>query len=133
MSHYLLDSLPHREYDIDRVENLSRTGWRRAAIDFIKIFIDFFGGMAILVFIAPASIPLPWLLLWGFFAALPDGISFLHYLWPDNKPLAAQQRFHKLIHIKQDKKETPWRLGIPFQIAVALAAIVLLNSHSLVH
>jgi len=125
-SHYMLDALPHREYDIDRVENVARVGIRAALFDFAKVFIDFFGGLIALILIAPPETVLPWLLVFGFIACVPDGISFLNFALPNNRILKRQLRFHKYIHIHPNKSDTPWRIGIPFQIAAVLAAIVLL-------
>ena len=125
-SHYMLDSLPHREYDINNVTNIATVGWRKGIRDFEKIALDISLGFLLLVFLTPNNTLLPWLLLFGFIACVPDAISFLHFLIPRNILLKNKMRFHKLIHIHENKNDTPWKIGILFQILTAFAAIVFL-------
>src|SRR3989344_8682786 len=79
-SHYMLDSLPHREYDINNVTNISTVGWRKGIGDFAKITLDICLGFLLIFLLAPNNTILPWLLLFGFVACIPDAISFLHFL-----------------------------------------------------
>ncbi len=125
-SHYMLDSLPHREYEIDNVTNIHTVGWHKTIKDFVKIAVDIVFGFILVIFAASDSAALPWLLIFGFIACVPDAISFLHFLAPNNILLKHQIRFHKLIHIHKNKNDTPWKIGILFQILTAFAAIVFL-------
>lgn len=125
-SHYMLDSLPHREYDIPNVEHISSVGWRRAVNDLAKIAFDISLGFILIILVAQNNTILPWLLLFGFIACIPDGISFLNFLLPNNILLKQQIRFHKRIHIHENKNDTPWKIGLLFQILTTIASITLL-------
>ncbi len=125
-THYFLDSLPHREYEIPHIENIRAHSFSRALPDFLKIAADICAGIFMLWLLAPPQQTPLYLIALGMAAALPDAISFLHFLAPNNAILAAQKRFHKKIHIHPEKKETPWGLGIGAQIAVVFASLALI-------
>ena len=129
-SHYMLDSLPHREYSIDNVENISVVGWHKAVIDLFKVAFDFFAGLVVLILLLPSSASLPWLMLFGFLACVPDGLSFLHFLTKKNNHLTKHLNFHKRIHIHQIKEETSWGFGIIFQVLAVISSVVFLLSLS---
>ncbi len=125
-THYFLDSLPHREYEIPNVESIRFHSFSKTLPDFLKIAADLCAGAFALWLLAPQQQAPFYLIALGITAALPDAISFLHFLTPNNPMLAAQKRFHKKIHIHQNKKETPWGLGLGTQIVVIFASIALI-------
>jgi hypothetical protein len=110
LSHYLLDSIPHAEYNIENIKNKQ---WQKAFSDFLKIFFDF---CISIIFIAVFSDNQPAIYICAFFAILPDGLSLL---FRDN--------FHKeKIHfLKYKKIPLFWR--ILSQILIVIISIILLR------
>src|SRR3989344_505790 len=100
LSHFVIDMIPHHDYDIDPLKK-----------KFYKIFLD--GAIAASVlwyFIALLPIEQQVLFaLGGFFAIFPDGLWMLHRLfgW---KLLGPYVNFHYKLHwllIQDDKKAHP--------------------------
>lgn len=110
-SHLILDSLPHKEYSIS---NIKKGDWKKSATDFLKISLDILFGILI-IFLFSKNIPLA--ILGGFFAALPDGLSFLFFVFPQMKILNFLNRFHRKTHwfeLEKIKNKIPlfWRIAI---------------------
>ena len=120
LSHYLLDLLPHAEYDI---ENIEKRRWKRAITQIARMLLDFCSGiLLILVFSNNQLI----VYICAFFAILPDGLSILN-LMRKSKILQYHSDFHqKKIHfLKYKKIPIFWR--ILSQVLVVIMSIILLK------
>ncbi|MFA5763947.1 MAG: hypothetical protein WCX27_02990 [Candidatus Paceibacterota bacterium] len=100
-SHYFLDTLPHREYDIEHFFNANKTGFKnRGSVlkFFSSISLDLVVGVliAMLFFVRDERSLL--LTLLGIFAGLlPDFFQFM-YLKFKNQPWAFFQKIHNAFH-----------------------------------
>lgn len=121
LSNYLLDSLPHTEYSI---ENIREKRWKKSLFDFLKVSLDIFFGFMLILFFSKSSL----LIFTGaFFAILPDGLTFLLFIFPNNKLLQKHFEFHKnAAHFFNNKKISNfWRVFC--QMTVIIIAILLLR------
>jgi hypothetical protein len=119
LGHYFLDLFPHIEYNI---ENIKEKQWRKALPAFLRVFIDFCLGIA-LIFIFSNNNPLVYVC--AFFSILPDGLSFLYIIWP-NKILGANYKIHTKIHFLKNKKiSTFWRIFSQV-LAVIISILILI-------
>lgn len=117
--HFLLDVLPHWEYDII-------TSKRSAAY---KVAIDITAGLFIiflcLQYFDPAQQAL---ILWGaFFGIMPDGLSAI-YFFSRGKYLRHQMRFHSFWHtlIVPMQTHPPAWLGLATESIIVLVSLFLL-------
>jgi len=115
LSHYFLDFLPHR--DLYSIENIKQRRWRKSFFDFSKIFLDISLGVLFLLIISKKII-LPF--IGGVLATIPDMLTFLYILFPQNKFLSSYNDFHKNKVQFLEKKKIPlfWRLFNQFIILV---------------
>ncbi|MCX6718158.1 MAG: hypothetical protein NTY81_00945 [Candidatus Staskawiczbacteria bacterium] len=126
ISHYLLDLLPHIEYNI---QNIEQKQWHKALPDILRVILDFCLGI-LLIFILSKNNPI--IYICAFFALLPDGLTVFNTLFP-NKILEPLQKFHieKIHFLKenpstssgQEKISTFWRIST--QVVVIIISIVL--------
>ena len=118
LGHYLLDLIPHVEYNI---EGITEKQWRKKIPVFTKIAADLLSGI-LLIFLFSKNQPI--LYICAFFAILPDGFTVLNTLLP-NKMLESHNRLHtQKIHFLKDKKISKfWR--ITGQIIVVIASLTL--------
>lgn len=124
LSHYLLDSLPHWEPELDLddfAKNIKKRRWKKVLPNSLKVFPDFFLGLLI-IFIFSKNLPLA--MAGGFLGVLPDGLMFLSLISP-NKLLKLHSKFKRKIYFPKNKK-VPLFWGIFTQILVMLAAIYFL-------
>ncbi|MFA5022689.1 MAG: hypothetical protein WC385_01880 [Candidatus Paceibacterota bacterium] len=133
-SHFLLDSIPHWDYDL-KASSLDNENplnddipiSRKAIGDWIKIFFDLFLGffLAITFFTGHGQITTLTSLLWGAFGGiLPDGFQFLAMKFK-LRPLVFFHRFHILMCSPIKIKNTIW--GPLLQALVLLLALILGN------
>jgi hypothetical protein len=121
LSHYFLDSIPHKEYSID---GISQKKWKESIPDFLKVSLDFFSGFFLVLLLSKGNLLMA---AGGFLACLPDAISFLHLVFPESRILKKHQFFHqKIIHGFSNKK-IPVFWKIFSQAAVIVAAILFLG------
>jgi len=120
LSHYFLDIFPHIEYPI---ENIKNNQWQKSFSDFLRVITDFILGVSIIFLLSDNSFKV-WIC--AFFAILPDGITFLEYLF-HNIFLKKLNSFHtKKIHFLKNKKISIfWRFLN--QIVVVIISILLLK------
>ena len=130
-SHFLLDCLPHWDYDlksatIDKVNPLNNDLpiCREAVGDFVKIGFDFFLGLSLALIFFTGHGQGYWLsiLLGAFGGMLPDGLQFL-YLKFRHEPLTFFFRFHTFMHAKTEIEDTFWGLfltGLVLILALGL-------------
>ena len=123
LSHYLLDVLPHIEYNI---ENIREKQWRQAMPDILRVTLDFCLGILLISLFSNPSTGSGQLIIYicAFLAILPDGFTVLNYLAP-NKILKIHNKLHEKIHFLKDKKISNfWRIFS--QVAVVIISIILL-------
>lgn len=117
--HYLLDVLPHWEYDI-------MTSRKATAC---KIAVDIVAGLLIIFFAMQRFDPAQQaLILWGaFFGILPDGLLAI-YIFSREKYLRRLARFHIFWHTRiiPHKTHPPLWLGITTEIIVVAISLFLL-------
>jgi len=131
LSHFVLDTIPHQEYNIDRIRTKN---WRKALPDILKIAVDFSVGMGLILYFTKFNL---FLAMAGLAALIPDGLWFLYsFIWPKNRFLAETHNLHEnKIHRKTyesapsqgvflRKAFTAWR--ICGQLIIALLAVILL-------
>ena len=127
LSHYLLDSLPQEEYSII---NIKKKLWNKAWIDFLMIFADISFGILLILLSSNNS---PLIFAGAFSALVPDGITLLQILNPQNKLINRHQKIHMKIqrtvdHLFYSKnKKAPVFWGIFSQIAIVITAIFLMR------
>ncbi len=134
-SHYILDFVPHIEYPVGAYKELSETHNLKIKkafwFDSAKILLDFILGFIFLIFFSFYS-GLPNLrlaLVGGLFGMLPDALTFLYWItpenWPTHKLLKAQYDFQ--FWIQKNTKTGPilGTLTQVFTIAIILAAFSL--------
>jgi len=110
LSHFLLDRLPHWDYNlksatIDEANPLNNNLpiCREAIGDFAKIGFDFFLGLALalLFFSSNGQSYWPSILLGALGGMLPDGLQFLYFKFR-REPLTLFFRFHAFMHAKTE-------------------------------
>ncbi len=134
LSHFLLDILPHQEYSI---LNIRHGQWQDAFTDFLKISLDLsFGFLIVILFAKNLFLGL----LGGFVALVPDGITFLSFVYPKNKLFGQIESFQdSRLHIDSVEnykiKNNPDKRFLAFltlleQLAIILTAIFFLVKSS---
>lgn len=118
LSHYFLDFICHREYNIN---NIIEKQWKKSRFDFLKVFLDISLGVLLILFF---SKNLSIALLGGFFSILADGFTILNLIF-SNKLLQTHNNFHQKIHFLKYKK-IPFGGRILTQLLITLTAIFLL-------
>lgn len=105
LSHFVLDFIPHNEYN---VKNIKSKNWQKSGWDFLKIFLDFSAGI-LLIFLFSDKQAI--IFIAAFFSILPDGFSFLSYVFP-SKFLQLFSNFHqkKMHFFKYKKISNFWRI-----------------------
>ncbi len=126
LSHYVLDAVPHWDYD---VKNLKAKRWFSSVGELAEVTLDFIGGFFIVLWLG-AWLDLRnilWILASGFAAILPDFLTFLMILNPENKLLKSHHWFHgKKIHWFKNKNNS-LLFNISSQILIILLAIALMQ------
>ncbi len=120
LSHYLLDLLPHVEYDI---ENIKKKQWKRARPQLTRVLLDFCSGLVLILILSNNQ---PIIYICAFFAILPDNLSILNSMLK-SKVLQNHSDLHqKKIHfLKYKKIPVFWR--ILSQVLVVIVSIILLK------
>jgi len=120
-SHYLLDFLPHVEYDI---ENIEKKQWKNAIPQFTRVFLDFCSGILLILIFSNNQ---PIVYICAFSAIVPDGLSILNLMFK-SRALQTHDGFHhgKIHFLKYKKISKFWRIAS--QIIAAAISIVTLRS-----
>ena len=123
LSHYFLDSLPHSDYSI---ENIKHKKWNKAFFDCLKIFMDISLGI-LLIFLFSEDKPI--ILAGAFLAIMPDGITLLSRIFPENKLTIMHQKLHMDVNIVGDRKENKkiplWKATLSQAAAIVTAILIL--------
>jgi hypothetical protein len=124
LSHYLLDALPHYEYDISDIKYKKIQLNKAFFITLLKLTGDFcLGLLIVLLFIF--NNPHFFMAAWGVFSSLlPDGLLFLYWNFPNNRLLKFFANPHRASHYLKNK--SPVWLGLIIEIIVSLAALIFL-------
>lgn len=117
--HFALDSIPHWEY-LDEFGDLKQR-WP-------LVISDIFLGPSLILLITFSFYGLDLFKLWPFFfsgavSVLPDGLSFLHFIWPRNKLLRKIFDWHEFIH---NKRNLSFKQGFLPQVAINLMAVLVI-------
>lgn len=123
LSHYLCDSLPHKDYSI---KNIHERRWGKTFFDFFIVFLDMFSGFLIISLFSENN---PIIFLAASLAIAPDSITLIGKFIAENKIILLHQKFHMAVNYIGDSeknKKIPKFAGILTQAAVAIAAIFLM-------
>lgn len=136
-SHYLLDALPHTEYNIRILKKetadseskkiISSGGEISKAKSYakIKVYLDFLIGITISSILAYQNNFFNLIIPVIFFSLLPDGLLYLYWHYPHNRFLAKLRQFHHFVHIDHNKMKSRW-LGIGIQTLVIFLCFLIL-------
>ncbi len=134
VSHFLLDAIPHSDYPLhslskereDRGQDaMVKDG--RLAHDLVVNGIDGILGFLILVSLTYNAHSLVSIVAGAIGACLPDGLQFLHFMFPKVKFLKAFKNFHSIFHTPLKIEEFMKKhvaLSVLVQGAVASVALV---------
>lgn len=133
LGHYLLDLIPHVEYDIKSILNKR---WKKSLPAILKVAVDFFSGILI-IFIFSDNQPI--IYICAFLSILPDGFTVLSLILadPDNEPaddyrisrnkiLNAHNRFHrtKIHFLKNLNISKFWKISNQALIIIISASLI---------
>lgn len=119
LCHYALDTIPHVEYSI---KNLEEKNWKKSLPDFLKVFLDFSFGMALIALFSKNQ---PLIYICAIVAILPDATTLLGWIVP-GKLLRLHYRFHEKLHyFKYKKIPAFWRIFT--QVATVIICVLLLH------
>lgn len=141
-SHFILDTIPHWHYPVRAEKEKVKGGLRELLLlakkprylirhpilkDVFSAGLDLFLGLALLSWLAwnfqPENF---WLIIAsGLVGILPDFMTLLYLLFPENKFIAWFRKIHKRIHARQ-RLDDRHLLGIGSQAIIALLIIWLL-------
>lgn len=123
-SHYLLDSIPHYEYEVcegkPQIFHVPKMRLRH----FFKIGTDIIVGLALVLLLLKRS-ALNLMVGWGIFCALlPDGLLVLYWIFPNQKILKFIAVPHQFVHFHK-KIGLKW-IGLAAEIIITIVAIFFL-------
>lgn len=124
-AHYLMDTIPHREYDIS---SLKKKLSKKSIPDLTQITIDFLIGVILSFWFTWNTVPLAAIIAGIIGSVLPDFLTFIY--WQTKTPfLKAITDFHRdTIHPKNNKN-TPliWGLGTQVIAAIIILTIIMVR------
>lgn len=121
--HFILDMIPHKEYEINGVKN----GKLNSAFvkDFLKVAVDGLIGLLLVVLLTKDFTDLNYMAVGIISAGLPDFLLLLSYV-SRSRVLNIIRRFHEdIVHIYKNRNAPPW-LKIGSQITAVILGIVIL-------
>ncbi len=124
-SHYLLDSLPHYEYQINALKNGLNTDFAVAAL---KVFFDFSVGLAFLILMGRRQKNFYYILIGGLIAVLPDALIFLNWRMGNLGYLNYLVYLNHIFHYRGDTLIPHLTVIITQIVASAVAIFVLLQA-----
>lgn len=100
VSHYLLDQIPHWEYDVEKIEQ--KASGLKIVKPWLKIALDVLFPVFVIGWLAPNEQIL--LISWAgaIGGALPDFLQFLRWRIPSSKILLWHKTFHDNNHTKTE-------------------------------
>lgn len=124
-THFLMDAIPHREYEIETIKN----GISKKSIPaLLQISLDLLIGIGLAFWFTWNHAPLSIISIGIIASIFPDFLTFLY--WQTKLPLLKSiADFHcKRIHPKNNKN-TPLIWGIGTQIAISLIIISIITAN----
>lgn len=119
LSHYILDTFPHAEYDFGIRDK--KYLWQKM-LSALRVATDLTGGILLILLFSKNQ---PIIYICAFFAILPDGFTVLNNYF-QTKILRPHQNLHEKIHFLKHKKISNfWR--ILSQIVAVVISITLLR------
>lgn len=125
LSHYLLDTVGHAEYEIRPLKYLKTSDFRLAMLPLLKILTELLFSFSLLVYLAlKFNYPLWLVLAGGLLGAGADAITFIRITLPIKiRLLDLERRFHRFVHYDRTKKYAPiW--GYATQLLVITTALL---------
>lgn len=134
VTHYVSDAIPHWHYPTRTLpkEKEEKMGWtwqgdtKTRMGDFLRFALDGGAGMAIVLLVATPTTAAAW--WWvsaaAFGSVLPDVLQGIYFAGA--RFLTPHQIFHDRLHAGIKLDAYPW-IGIPFQLAIGLAALYFLR------
>ena len=136
VSHFVLDAIPHSDYPLQSIskdrEDRGQDGMvkdGRLAHDLFVNGIDGILGFLILVVLTFNAHTLLSIVLGAIGACFPDGLQFLHFMFPKVKWLRAFKKFHGFFHTPLKIEEFMKKhiaLSVLVQGAIACIALLLI-------
>lgn len=145
VSHYALDSIPHREYDTPHRRIVDRKArLRQFFFDSLKLLVDAGGGLLAVVVLSHGN---PLIIATALIAFMPDGLHILDDIvtrrrggvyaaygttpYTANDPfslriLGAQRRLHMAVHWR-DRADVPRVLGWSTQAVITVLLLIFLQ------
>ena len=123
LAHYLMDTIPHREYDIT---SLKRKLSKKSIPDLAQIAIDFLVGIILAFWFTWSSAPFITVAAGIVGSVLPDLLTFIY--WQTKTPLLRKiTNFHRNTIHPKNNKNTPliWGLGTQVIAAVIILSIII--------
>lgn len=131
LSHFILDKIPHWDYEEGAVKNFAKTKNSKYLIPFfIKIAIDAIIGLAIISFIIWQKnllIYLNFILLGILISVLPDILLGSAWIFSHKKLAKKYINFHKIVFHNKKYIKKPSALGLATQIIVIIISVFLLS------
>ena len=121
-SHYILDMIPHKEYDTGDLDR--RVFGKGMIIDLGKIALDFSVALVLGFFLTKDRADMGYVFAGMFFGILPDILTYLKILLRFPLPRFMQD-FHVKIHFL-NKREIPDWIKVSSQVVVAVVSIIIL-------
>lgn len=120
-SHYLLDIVPHVEYDIKTIAagKINKKFFKEMA----KVFFDIVAGIIIVFSLSRGSASLKYVITGAFFGMLPDFIQLLAFFIEKNKILRKYRKFHLQLHFLREVS-IPGSLKIFTQLLIMILAAI---------
>lgn len=120
ISHFIMDAIPHREYDVESLKN----GLNRKSFgDFLQVLTDLIIGTGLVLWLTWDSSFITYVMIGMLAAVVPDLLTFFY--WQTKTPyLKALTDFHRYTIHPKNNKNTPLIWGISSQIIVAVLAFI---------
>lgn len=124
-AHYLMDTIPHREYDIS---SLKKKLSKKSMPDIAQITLDSLIGITLAFWFTWNSAPLATIVAGIIGSVLPDFLTFIY--WQTKTPLLKRiTDFHRYTIHPKNNKNTPliWGLGTQIIAAAVIIAIIIVK------
>ncbi|TSC53869.1 MAG: hypothetical protein LiPW39_20 [Parcubacteria group bacterium LiPW_39] len=126
-SHYLLDTIPHAEYNVDALADGFNFNF---AVAGLKVFWDLFIGLSAVFFLSQKKRNLYFILIGAIAAILPDVIIFMSWQIDNLNFLNYLVALGHKIHYPENSS-VALPIGLMTQIIVSFIAVIILRSKSL--
>lgn len=125
ISHYVLDALPHFEYNISLLKDEKSKINKNFFINLTKVAADLLIGLALTFWLISGKDWQFLSLIGALTAIVPDGLLFLFWRYPSQLILKSLGQFHKSCHLAKKISSPAW-LGLMVQAMIIILTIVFL-------